>query len=301
MNPCIDLTLFISKLSLGDSHRTHHVRQDVAGKAVNAAYALKNLGLDCRVLGLDFIENGQLLKDLLAKAAIPYDYVTAPGAIRTNTKIFEEHNKVMTEINQEGPAVSNDTVEAFLRSFEQDKSDVIVLSGSLPLGVNASLYKTIISKTKAIVILDTYGEALRLGLEASPAIIKPNQQELEQTFGVRLPSRSEQITFCQELISKYNLRAVCLSQGADGALMIGKDEIYFAPSLNIPVKGIQGAGDSMVAGLASELQNDKNASLDILLKSAMAMAASSLIQEGTLMGTKADYTKMLQHVSIQKL
>ena len=299
LNPSIDLSLFIPKLSQGDSHRAKHSRQDISGKAVNTAYALQNLGVSCRVLGLDFTENGQLLKDSLKKADVTYDYVSAPGAMRTNIKIFEEDQQIMTEINQEGPAVSNDTVEAFLKLAAQDTSDILVLSGSLPQGVESSIYKQIISQTNATVILDAYGEALRLGLEAQPAIIKPNQQELEQTFDVNLPNREEQVAFCRKLINKYNLYAVCLSQGYDGALMIGKDELYFAPALKIPVRGVQGAGDSMVAGLAAELQKNKNAPLDVLLKSAVAMAAASLIREGTLMGLREDYLDMMRKVEIK--
>ena len=298
LNPSIDLSLFISKLSQGESHRAKHSRQDISGKAVNTAYALQNLGAPCRVLGLDFIENGQLLKASLAQAGVAYDYISAPGAIRTNIKIFEEDHQIMTEINQEGSAVSKDTVEAFLELAKQDTSNILVLSGSLPRDVEPSIYKQIISQSKATVILDAYGEALRLGLEAQPAIIKPNQQELEQTFDVSLPSKEDQVVFCRKLIDKYKLYAICLSQGSDGALMIGKDELYFAPALKIPVRGIQGAGDSMVAGLAVALHRNKETSLEVLLKSAAAMAAASLIREGTLMGLKEDYLRMLEKVTI---
>jgi len=298
LNPSIDLSLFILRLNLGGSHRAKHSRQDISGKAVNTAYALQNLGAPCQVLGLDFTENGQLLRDSLETAGVAYNYISTPGAMRTNIKIFEENNQIMTEINQEGPAVSKDTVEAFLKLATQDTSDVLVLSGSLPRGVEPSIYKQIISQTKATVILDAYGDALQLGLEAQPAIIKPNQQELEQTFDVSLPSREDQIAFCRKLIKQYNLYAVCLSQGADGALMIGKDETYFAPALKIPVRGIQGAGDSMVAGLAAKLHKNKKASIDVLLKSAMAMAAASLIREGTLMGHREDYLEMMKKVVI---
>lgn len=299
LNPSIDLSLFIPKLSQGDSHRAKHSRQDISGKAVNTAYALQNLGLPCRVLGLDFIENGQLLKDSLKVAGVSYNYISAAGAMRTNIKIFEEDYQIMTEINQEGPAVSADTVEAFLKLSAQDTSDVLILSGSLPRGVAPSIYKQIISQTKATVILDAYGEALRLGIEAQPAIIKPNRQELEQTFDISLPNREAQVTFCRKLIHQYNLYAVCLSLGADGALIIGKNVVYFAPTLKISVRGIQGAGDSMVAGLAAELHKNKDAPLEILLKSAVAMAAASLIREGTLMGLKEDYLNMMKKVEIK--
>jgi len=304
MNPCIDLTLFIDRLSLGASHRAKHYRQDISGKAVNVAYALQNLDIPCRVLGFDFVENGQLLKDSLYQAGVSYGYVSVPGAIRTNTKIFEEERQVMTEINQEGSRVSKDALESLLAKIEVDDGEVLVLSGSLPLGVSPGVYAEIIRHSKAkgkMVVLDAYGEALRLGMEESPDFIKPNRQELEQTFNVRFGSQDEMIDFCRKLLDKHRkkgLRGICLSLGADGAVMVSYDGVYFAPALDIPVRGVQGAGDSMVAGLAIGLL--KGESPKKMLKSAVALAAASLIREGSLMGTAEGFREMLDRVSLLK-
>jgi 1-phosphofructokinase len=302
MNPCIDLTLFIDRFNQGASHRAKHCRQDVCGKAVNVAYALQNLDIPCRVLGFDFIENGQLLKDSLQQAGVDYNYVSVPGAIRTNTKIFEEEQQVMTEINQEGGTVPNNALETLLAKIEADAGEILVLSGSLPMGVSSGVYAEIIRHSKEkgkAVILDAYGEALRLGIEEGPAFIKPNRQELEQSFKVDLKSQEEQINFCHKLLGKYEkqgLRGICLSLGSDGAVMICHGKAYFAPALDIPVRGVQGAGDSMVAGLAIGLM--KSETPEQMLKSAVALAAASLIREGTLMGRAEDFREMYDKVVI---
>jgi len=257
------------------------------------------LGQPNHLLGFDFIENGQLLKNSLDEAGISYTLLPVPGAIRTNVKIFEEERQEMTELNQEGAEVSPQNVASLQDLVATAKADVLVLSGSLPQGVDTGIYADIIRRSKAKIILDAYGPALLQGLEAGPQIIKPNIAELESSFKVSLPDKKSQLEFCQELIRRYNLQAVCLSLGADGAMLVCENEAYFAPALDIQVRGVQGAGDSMVAGLAMGLLN--GAIPQDMLKTAVAVAAASLIREGTLMATKQDYEKMLAMVNVKML
>ena len=320
MNPCIDRTLTISKLEPGGTHRVKNLRQDISGKAVNVAHALKNLNIPCQVLGFDFAENGYLLKDSLKNAGIPYDYIEVPGAIRTNIKIFEEESQVMTEINEEGPVVSSGSIKKILEKAAEGQRDMLILSGSLPPGVEPGVYGKIIEKTEAITVLDTGGEALRLGLKAGAVIIKPNIYEIESTFGVTLPTTDMKIAYCRDMIEKYpELKIICLSLGAEGALIAGEKDAFFAPPMDIQVKGVQGAGDAMVAGIIAGLytpvencnqpvtvcnrlkQFSDIPSLDILLKFATASAAATLVKEGSLMGNKEDFDEMLNRVEIVQL
>ena len=302
LNPSIDLTLFIPELIGGGTFRAENTRRDIAGKAVNTVCALKNMDIPVRLLGFDFVENGGLLKDALKEAGIPYDLVAAPGAIRTNIKIFEEKSSRITEINQRGSAVSQEAVSALLEKIIHTKTDVLTLSGSLPPGVDSGVYSEIIKRVSAPVILDADGPALYNGIKEGPFIIKPNIREMEQTFGVSLPSQGAQISVSRALLRRYDgLRAICLSLGEEGAMMIGRDDAYFSPALDIPVRGVQGAGDSMVAGLAAELYRDKNAPLDILLKAAMAAAAAKLIHEGSVVGSGEDFLAMTDKVKVLEI
>jgi len=299
MNPSIDLTLFIPNITLGGSHRAKYAQRDFAGKAVNTAYALRNLGQPCKLLGFDFIENGSLLKESLKNADVPYDFVAVEGAMRTNIKLFEEDHQRMTEINQEGPLVSEKLTAVLFDKVLREESDVLILSGSLPQGVDKGIYGEIIKKTKSKVILDADGPAMQAGIEAGPYIIKPNIKEMERLVGESLPTQSAQISAGRALLCKHKgLKAICLSLGEEGALMIGKEEVLFAPALDIPVRGVQGAGDAMVAGLAAELLVSPAVSLHALLKSAMAAAAASLVREGTLMCTKEGFDGMLERVRV---
>ena len=337
MNPSIDLTYNIPTLARGQSHRVSVVRQDIAGKAVNNVLALSNLGLPCRLVGFDFIQNGDLLKKPLDEAKIPHDLTKTNGAIRTNIKIFEEETGIMTEINQEGQHVPEKDIRALvdkIANYTTNTSEItneitnevtcemLILSGSLPQGVPTDIYAQIIksintSKTpgktptgktppsKTPIIVDTSGPALLSAISAlkkGPHFIKPNLQELESTCGQKLPTRDSQISTCRFLLHKYNgLKAICLSLGEQGALMIGREEAFFAPAMDIKVRGVQGAGDSMVAGIAAALYESPTTPLDALLLYAMAAAAASLILEGTQMVTKEGFTKMMSQVQVRPL
>ncbi|MCL2421119.1 MAG: hexose kinase [Defluviitaleaceae bacterium] len=306
MNPSIDLTLPIPSLTLGGSHRVAAPRQDFSGKAVNTAYALRNLGQPCQLLGFGFVENGDLLKKSLDDADVLYDFVAVEGAMRTNVKIFEETHQRMSEINQEGPLVNEASVTALFDKIIQVKTDVLILSGSLPQGVDKGIYGEIIKNTKAKVILDADGPAMLAGLEAFPSIIKPNIAEMERIVGEPLSVRDAQISAGRALLCRYEgLEAICLSLGEAGALMIGREGVVYAPAMDIPVRGVQGAGDSMVAGLALELlklpRHKAVLPLEGLLKSAMAAAAASLIREGTLMCTKQGFDEMAAKVKVEEV
>ncbi|MCL1986994.1 MAG: hexose kinase [Firmicutes bacterium] len=299
MNPCIDLTLFIPKLEIGGSHRVTRTRSDISGKAVNVAHCLKNLEQPSKLLGFNFIENGNLLEESLDKSQITHDLLTLNGSIRTNIKIFEEKSENMTEINQESAFVSENDLQKLLEKIKLATSKVVILSGSLPTGAKSQAYGDIIRQTTSPTILDTYGAALLDGLSAGAYIIKPNLFELEQTLQAKLSTEKEQILAVKSLLQKYpKTRAVCLSLGAKGAFMISQTEVFFAPPLKIPIKGVQGAGDSLVAGSALILANNANATLAEMLKSATAAATASLMQEGSLMCTKQDYINMLKKVDI---
>ncbi len=67
------------------------------------------------------------------------------------------------------------------------EGDIVILSGSLPKGIEDTIYKRIIEnlKQKSIkVILDADGPSLLKGVEAIPYAIKPNLHELKAIVDV---------------------------------------------------------------------------------------------------------------------
>jgi len=162
------------------------------------------------------------------------------------------------------------------------KANVLVLSGSLPPGVNSSFYRDIIydvgKNTK--VILDSSSSVLEIALEASPYMIKPNLDEFSQIIGKKVEEIDEIIENAVKLIRKYGISVVCVSMGSRGSITVTSEKAYYVPPLTeIEVKGPVGAGDAMVAGFAYAL--DRGMDLKKAIKIASAVATASLTTEGS--------------------
>lgn len=299
LNPCIDRSMEIESFQYGGLNRVTHTRQDISGKGINVAKAVKQLGMNVKCFGFNYQENRTLLEEELHTAAIPFDLVNVPGRIRTNVKVFEKKSGVMTEFNENGGCVEEKAVADFLRSIEGVEADLFVLSGSVPPGAGCDIYKRIIQSIPGKkVILDADGEYLRLGVEANPTVIKPNLFELENTYGVKLKNRDEIVGLCRKIIAD-GVEVICVSMGKDGAVLVDEKAAYYAPALSIDVKGVQGAGDSLVAGMCKAM-HEKLSTADIL-RYAAAAAGASLIREGTLMCTAEGFQTMLRCVDIQEI
>ena len=145
-------------------------------------------------------------------------------------------------------------------------------------------------------VLDAEGEALRLGLQARPNLIKPNRMELEMAVGRRLDSRSDVVKAAAEL-ARSGIDWVAVSLGGAGALLTDGEKTLFAPALKVPVKSTVGAGDSMVAGMLSGLLAE--APMEEVLRRGVACAAASVMAEGTLLTDKATYKSLLGQIKIE--
>ena len=131
--------------------------------------------------------------------------------------------------------------------------------------------------------------ALPLSAETLPYAIKPNLFELESAFDVKLQSPKEVVEFCR---GKIGCDIVCVSMGAEGAVLVTPKQAYFCPAFNIDARGVQGAGDSMVAGLIYAIV--ENLHPQDMLRYAMAAAAASVIRDGTEMCCREDFDVFLE-------
>jgi len=301
LNPSVDWQYNVPNFLPGGMNRIKHTRQDIAGKGINVCVALKNLGIDPICTGFNFTENGDLLTDKLSNEQIQYDFVTAPGAIRLNIKLYEESTNKMTELNQPGAIVSEQSVKKLLDKINTynevrtwvKEENILVLTGSCPQGVNDEFYAQICNSWTGKVILDIEGEALRKAVESPkpPYAIKPNLYELQNTFGLEKTSPEEIALFCRDLVNRTRLKLICVSLGADGAIMVSPSFACYCPAFDVEVKGVHGAGDSMVAGLVYGLLQTTSKSK--LLSYAMSAAAATVIHDGTNMCTLKGFNEIL--------
>ncbi len=283
LNPAVDETIYIEKLTPYGVNKVSKSRLDPGGKGINVSKMVHGLGEKTLALGFCGGENGSFIRNALAKNGIPEALTLTEVPTRKNTKIVESGTGLTTDLNMIGQAVGSDAYSRFLKTYETylKQGTIVVLSGSIPEGIPTSIYKELCLKAKkhnCKVILDASGDALKQGIEAEPFLVKPNIHELEELTNKQLDSEEMIIKESRSLLTE-ELRHVIVSLGEKGAYWITKDDVIKQAVPKVIVKSTVGAGDSMVAGiavgLASGLLNEEGFRLGV------ASSVAAITVEGT--------------------
>lgn len=283
LNPAIDKTVVIENFRAGGVNRVASIREDAGGKGINVSKCLKNLGEKSVAAMILAGGTGKRLEEMLEKLQIPVLSVWTEGENRTNLKIIDPVRKANTDINEPGPVVSAALLEQFREKLGSriQPEDVVILSGSLPAGVDRGLYgewTAYFRSLGACVYLDADGEPMEKGMGAVPYMIKPNNDELAALLGKEKLSIEEMV--CQgKRLHETGIEEIVISLGGDGALFVSKDGCWRAQGLKVAVKSTVGAGDSVVAAMA--YAQVKNLSRREKISLAVAIGAASVMQSGT--------------------
>lgn len=304
LNPCLDKSVSVENFTLGKLNRVSPIRNDAAGKGINVALTVKELGGDAFVTGFNYSENGRLITNTLDSAGILHDLVMVLGPLRTNLKLFDTATGLHTEINEPGGFVSNDAIEdlRFRIRRRAEKCGVVAMSGSVPPGVPSDIYRTIITDLSDLdvkMVFDAERSLLREGIKAKPWMIKPNLNEMESLFERNYQDEKEIIADAKKIVEK-GVMNVCVSMGALGAVLVSREGVWKAPAIeDIEPKGLQGGGDAMVAGIC--VAAEQGLTLPELLQYGTAAASASIILEGTQMCKKDDFLKLLPLACVDKI
>ncbi len=283
LNPCIDKTIIVNGFTEGSLNRAERVRTDAGGKGINVAKVLKNFGNDVLAVGVMGDHGRETLIAELDERRIKHRFLTVPGTIRTNYKLYNKETKHITEINEPGFTVAEEELEPVLSLINEgmEEAGVLVLSGSVAPGFSEDIYKELIVRAKekkVRVVLDAEGEHLRRGLEASPFAVKPNLYELELFIGRKISGLCD-VLACGEKILEQGIALLVVSMGEKGAVCMTQNERYYVKPPAVQCKSTVGAGDSMVAAMAYGLAQK----MSIKTIACMATAAGTITatKEGT--------------------
>ena len=186
LNPALDVTHHVDAVDWGGVNRPRAVRARPGGKGLNVARTLHTLGVDVLVLGLAGGITGAGVEAALREQCVPAAFTPVAGETRRTFSVVDDRR--VTAFHEPGPTVGEEEFAGFRRGYEQalEGATAVVLSGSLPPGLAAGTYATLIETAAAAAVpavLDTHGEALRRGAAAGPAIVKPNLTELAALAG----------------------------------------------------------------------------------------------------------------------
>ncbi len=290
LNPVLDRTMSVSKITFNSVLRANQSRLDWGGKGLNVSRTLKALGQTTIASGFFGGNTGRILRDGLEALGIVTDFQNIGGETRTNTVIIEEKRARHIKVNEAGPLVSEEEQEAFLRYVEEHAvaGDIWAFCGSLPPGVAADYYARLIQIAQAKgakAVLDTSGEALRLGCAAAPYMVKPNRDEAASVTGMPLRNKTEILQAAQAIL-KLGVQIVAISLGSKGLLLVSKEQIVRVRPPRIEERNPTGAGDALLGGVLISLA--QGYSLERAARLGVACGTASASNEGVGVVTRED-------------
>ena len=302
LNPALDRTLRVEKIQPDESNRIEKEQRYAGGKGIDVSRVLTTLGISNRALGFAGGFAGDELEGRLLNEGISYDFVRISGETRTNIIVNDMSTGMQTIFSASGPEIKPyELMKIILKVEKLEKPNIVTISGSLPPGVHPEIYRKIIEIAKnkeAKVILDTDGDALKVGIQGLPDIIKPNVHELSRLVDMRLITVDEIIRAAQS-VHKQGVRIVLVSMGAKGILLFSRKERYLASPPKVRVKNTIGAGDSAVAGFVYGLVMGK--SLKKALIYAVAAGTATTLRPGTALCQKDDFLNLIPEITLKTI
>ena len=302
LNPALDLTVRLPRLEPGEVNRSDTVLTHAAGKGVNVAQVLADLGHHVTVGGFLGEDNPQAFEALIARRGFADAFIRVPGETRSNIKIAEQDGRV-TDINASGPLVSEKAQAQLLKLIAVigPEFDAVVVAGSLPRGVSPQWFQGLLETLKDLglkVALDTSGQALRAGLKAAPWLIKPNTEELAEALDCPTQTIAQQARAAAHLHAQ-GVEHVVVSHGADGVNWFSPNAALHATPPKVSVASTVGAGDSLLAGMLHGLLSGE--APEQTLRRATAIAAMAVTQIGFGISDDAQLARLESGVHVRPL
>jgi 1-phosphofructokinase family hexose kinase len=332
-NPGLDRTLTVPRIVFNQMMRATASRLDWGGKGFNVSRALQALGVESVATGFIGGATGHMLERGLSELGIGTDFVPIAGETRTNTVItsaplsagpsarlragIDADAYRYVKVNEPGPTVRAEEVATFFeRAREKVRpGDIWVLCGSLPPGVPPDFYARLTALVQAMgarVLLDSSGEALRLGCAASPYLVKPNVVEAEEMTGQEISSDADTLA-AAEFFLRQGIELVALSLGAEGLLLTSKELAVWARPPRVQAHNPVGAGDALLAGIASALagpsaplracpepcRREHVLPLEEIARWGVAAGTAAAVREGVSFGTRAEVEVLYKRVRVE--
>ncbi len=249
-NPSLDYIVSVDNLTLGEVNRTSKEIMNPGGKGINVSIVLRNLGCDSTALGFCAGFTGREIIRRVEEQGIRSDFIEiGTGISRINIKLRSNEE---SEINGMGPGIGSEDIERLYAQLERlGAEDTLVLAGSIPAVMPDTMYSDIMERLKdrrIRIVVDATGDLLVNVLKYHPFLIKPNNHELGEIYGVTLSTRDEVIPYAERL-RQEGARNVLISMAGEGAVLVAEDgQVYRSEAPQGKVLNSVGAGDSMVAG-----------------------------------------------------
>ena len=302
LNPAVDVSYEVPRLIPDQKSHATSTRSDPGGNGINVGRALKVLGISAWNFCIMAGNAGILLEKLLEDQIDSVECERVPGETRINATLLQADPAVQYEVTGIGPFVPKETLDRLLGRFlSRCDGGFGVLSGSVPPGIPSGIYGDMVRRVHESggqAIVDAHGDLLRQSLLHRPFLIKPNRYELSVLLDKPI-DRIEDVAEEARALQRQGIRYVCVSLGAEGAILVGPGGSFLAKPPPVSVKCTVGSGDSMVAGLLagfSQGMTDPEA-----LRLAVCCGSGTAAQPGTAIFTALQVRDLLRHTDVTSL
>jgi 1-phosphofructokinase family hexose kinase len=308
LNAAIDKTLAVPNFRLGRRHRAVEQTAMAGGKGVNVARALKTLGQPVIATGVAGGPTGTRIIEQLTEEAILNDFVRIREESRTSTAVVDPTTGEQTEINERGPAVSEPELELFIDKllYLAKGAGVCVFSGSLPRGVPDDLYARLVAEINrlgVVTVLDSEGEALRLGTRAEPTVVTPNEPEAEELVGHEFSDEEDRPAAVKEIVELGAKEAIMtLPTGCVAAVGDASDRRLYGVRIDtgmVEARSTVGSGDAFLAGYVAARYGGTDP--EECLRFAVACGAESIQHFGAGVVDPREVQRLASDVAVERL
>lgn len=303
LNAAIDKRYVVDEFKAGSVNRVKECTYSAGGKGLNVARVASISGEEVIATGFVGGYAGSYIIDALQEQNIKSDFVHIAGESRSCINIYDVASHTQTEFLEPGAAVSEEDIKKMILKYEElvKNCSVVAISGSVPKGVDVSLYIKMIEIAKQHgkrVILDTSGKLLEDAIKSKPSMIKPNIDEITMLTGKAMNSLDDLVAAAEEL-HHSGIETVVISCGSDGSLIACDDGVYRAIVPKIEVVNTVGCGDSMVAGFA--VGYCRQMAIEDTIKLASAISAANAMRIETGYYVTEDMKTLLPLIKVEKL
>lgn len=294
-NPSLDYIVSVEDFKLGLTNRTSSELMLPGGKGLNVSMVLGNLGIENTALGFVAGFTGEEIVRRIEEMGVKSDLIPIDkGISRINLKLKSIDG---TEINGCGPEISEENVQKLMSKLDALKAgDVLILAGSIPGSMPDDIYRKIMERLDGrdvMIVVDATKDLLVNVLEYHPFLVKPNNHELGEIFGVELKTREDVVPYAKKM-QEMGAVNVLVSMAGEGAVLAAADgSIHAAPAPKGKLVNGVGAGDSMVAGFVAGWMERKEYSHAF----AMGVSAGSASAFSELLATKEEVEAVYAQVT----
>ncbi|HZO33755.1 MAG TPA: 1-phosphofructokinase family hexose kinase [Gaiellaceae bacterium] len=285
LNAAVDRTLTVPNFQRGQRHRASAGLTLAGGKGINVARALKLLGVPVVATGFVGGSTGTRIVDELTREAVLNDFVRIEDESRTSTAVVDPAGGTYTEINEWGPSVSEEELGMLHEKllYLTQGAEIVVFAGSLPRSIEDDFYGEAtreLARRHVPAVLDTEGEPLRLGVEAEPFLVSPNQREAEGLVGQEF-HEEEDFLLALEQIAELGARNVLITTEDGCVARLREDReprLFRAVAPRLEAVSTVGAGDVLLAGFLAARHVGRSS--EEALRAAVAAGAASTLEVG---------------------